>query len=176
MTTIPSLLAGALLSIAAPALALDRDGLVGGMSVEEALKALGNAGFAATRLPVTPLADVVTFHKKGATGQRGTLMFCDGRLSLYAPPQLQGPLDTLSFLDSLNELTTRFGPGQYSVPASSNGASWLQYRWPKDTEIVVLQLIVAGTSSYKSISYVNPGSCMDRPNPTPSLARPPAVR
>jgi hypothetical protein len=165
-----------LLIFAGPALALERDGLVGGMSIEQAVKSLHDSGFIATQLPALPTAEVVTFHKIGATSQRGTLMFCGRSLSLYSPPQIQGQLDTLSFLKSLNELTLSFGPGQYIVPASSGAESWLQYRWSRDTEIVVLQLAVLGTSSYKSISYVDPGSCMDRPSPMPTLNRPPVAR
>lgn len=160
----------------ATAQAFERDGLVGGMTVKASLAVLSEAGLVARTLPTDAAPNLVLFHKKGRPGESGSLMFCEGRLALYAPPQPQGPSDTVAFLNALRELTARWGPGTYrlSGPASTEG--WIQYRWTTAHEITNLQLSVIGSSSYTSLGYIEPGSCMDRPDPPAVPGQPVAPR
>lgn len=160
------LLGTLLYTVAQHSNAFERDGFAWGMRIDDTIRILQESGFIAMKVPVKNPNNIIFFNRANTFHINGSLSFCDGRLAMYSPPyplppsQLTPPIS--SFLESLSELTKKYGPAQYRVSGSKVGGGLLRYQWRQEGEIVSLQLAVIGQGQHISISYVEPGSCLDK--------------
>ena len=148
------------------ALPMDRDGLRGGMSIDEVSGILVQNGFRVLKMVMPPRVDpVVFFSRQNTSLPTGSVTFCEGKLSAYTPIQSVQESTAKEFFARLEESTSILGPGNYITVRSTgqNRPFILRFQWRLKHEVVNLDYVsfFPGVGENISLTYVEPNSCDD---------------